>query len=120
MYLAAKKLNIPVIIHEGNKKAGLANKVGSNFAKEIFQMFPNSIKGAKTIGMPLRSEISNLNKESSRNNARITFGLDPNRQTLLVFGGSQGASSINKAIVGSLPELASSNIQILHAMGSKN
>lgn len=120
MYLAAKKLNIPVIIHEGNKKAGLANKIGSKFAKDVFQMFPNSIKGAKTIGMPLRSEISNLNKESSRKSARLNFGLDQNKQTLLVFGGSQGASSINKAIVDSLQELESLNIQILHAIGSKN
>ena len=120
VYLAAKKLKIPVIIHEGNKKAGLANRVGSKFAQEIFQMFPNSIKGAKTIGMPLRTEISNLNKESARSNARVSFGLDPNKQTLLVFGGSQGASSINKAIVESLQELQSSNIQVLHAIGSKN
>jgi UDP-N-acetylglucosamine--N-acetylmuramyl-(pentapeptide) pyrophosphoryl-undecaprenol N-acetylglucosamine transferase len=120
MYLAAKKLNISVIIHEGNKKAGLANRIGSKFAKDIFQMFPNSIKGAKTIGMPLRSEISNLNKESSRIGARVSFGLDPNKSTLLVFGGSQGASSINKAIVESLQELESLNIQILHAIGSKN
>lgn len=120
MYLAAKKLKIPVIIHEGNKKAGLANRVGSKFAKEVFQMFPNSIKGAKTIGMPLRTEISNLNKETARNNARVSFGLDPNKQTLLVFGGSQGASSVNKAIVGSLEELADTNIQILHAIGNKN
>ena len=120
VYLAAKKLKIPVIIHEGNKKAGLANRVGSKFAQEIFQMFPNSIKGAKTIGMPLRTEISNLNKESARNNARVSFGLDPNKQTLLVFGGSQGASSINKAIVESLQELQSSNIQVLHSIGSKN
>ena len=120
MYLAAKKLNIPVIIHEGNKKAGLANRVGSKFAQEIFQMFPNSIKGAKTIGMPLRTEISNLNKELSRNNARVSFGLDPNKPTLLVFGGSQGATSINKAIAASLQELQSLNIQILHALGSKN
>jgi len=120
VYLAAKKLKIPVIIHEGNKKAGLANRVGSKFAQEIFQMFPNSIKGAKTIGMPLRTEISNLNKESARNTARVSFGLDPNKQTLLVFGGSQGASSINKAIVESLQELQSSNIQVLHSIGSKN
>lgn len=120
MYLAAKKLNIPVIIHEGNKKAGLANRIGSRFAEEIFQMFPNSIKGAKTIGMPLRSEISNLNKVSSRDNARVSFGLDPNKPTLLVFGGSQGSSSINKAIVGSLSELKNLNIQVLHAIGNKN
>jgi UDP-N-acetylglucosamine--N-acetylmuramyl-(pentapeptide) pyrophosphoryl-undecaprenol N-acetylglucosamine transferase len=94
--------------------------VGSKFAQEIFQMFPNSIKGAKTIGMPLRTEISNLNKELSRNNARVSFGLEPNKPTLLVFGGSQGATSINKTIAASLQELQSLNIQILHALGSKN
>lgn len=120
VYMAAKKLKIPVVIHEGNKKAGLANYLGSKFANEVFQMFPNSISGAKTIGMPLRREITNLNKEASRIAARQSFGLNPTLPTLLVFGGSQGAQSINKAVVESLSELQKLNIQILHAIGNKN
>lgn len=120
VYLAAKKLNIPVIIHEGNKKAGLANRVGSKFAKQIFQMFPDSIKGAQTIGMPIRKEISRLNRENSRIQARINFGLDPDKKTILVFGGSQGSININKSIVECLASLDELNIQILHSIGNKN
>lgn len=120
VYNAASKLKIPVIVHEGNKKPGLANQIGSKIAKQVFQMFPDSLKGAQTIGMPVRKEISNLNREKEKNNARQYFGLAPEKATLLVFGGSQGSQSINKALVDSLPELESLGIQILHAVGSKN
>ena len=120
VYMAARRLKIPVVIHEGNKKAGLANYLGSKFADEVFQMFPESITGAKTVGMPLRKEITNLNVNENKISAYQAFGLDPARKTLLVFGGSQGSQTINKALVGALPELKDLNIQIIHAIGSKN
>lgn len=120
VYLAARKLKIPIVIHEGNKKAGLANRIGSRFAAQVFQLFPDSIKGAQTVGMPLRAEISNLDKNLMRTTARQNFKLDENKQTLLVFGGSQGASSINRVLVDCLPEFEKLNIQVLHAIGNKN
>ena len=76
VYLAARKLKIPIVIHEGNKKAGLANRIGSRFADQVFQMFPDSIKGAQTVGMPIRAEISNLDKNLMRTTARKNFNLD--------------------------------------------
>jgi UDP-N-acetylglucosamine--N-acetylmuramyl-(pentapeptide) pyrophosphoryl-undecaprenol N-acetylglucosamine transferase len=120
VYLAARKMRIPIIVHEGNKKAGLANRIGSKFAKQVFQMFPGSIKGASTIGMPLRRELSDLNKESTRANARQLLGLKRDLKTVLVFGGSQGAVVINKVLIESLIDLEKMNIQILHSIGNKN
>jgi UDP-N-acetylglucosamine--N-acetylmuramyl-(pentapeptide) pyrophosphoryl-undecaprenol N-acetylglucosamine transferase len=120
VYLAARKMRIPIIVHEGNKKAGLANRIGSKFAKQVFQMFPGSIKGASTIGMPLRREISGLTKESTKSNARNILGLKNDIKTVLVFGGSQGAAFINKVIFDSLIDLEKINIQILHSIGNKN
>jgi UDP-N-acetylglucosamine--N-acetylmuramyl-(pentapeptide) pyrophosphoryl-undecaprenol N-acetylglucosamine transferase len=120
VYLAAKKLNIPIIIHEGNKKAGLANRLGARFATEVFQMFPKSIKGAQTIGMPLATEINELDKNKLKSEAYKFFNLDPNKKTLLVFGGSQGARSINTALFESLERIQDLNIQIIHSVGKKN
>jgi UDP-N-acetylglucosamine--N-acetylmuramyl-(pentapeptide) pyrophosphoryl-undecaprenol N-acetylglucosamine transferase len=120
VYLAAKKLGVPIIVHEGNKKAGLANRIGSRFAKQVFQMFPGSIKGALTIGMPLRREISTLDKDAARLNARKSFGLASDKKTVLVFGGSQGAAFINHVISESLEQLQKMDIQILHSIGNKN
>lgn len=120
VYFAAKSLSIPIIIHEGNKKAGIANRLGSRFAKQIYQMFDGSIDGAITIGMPLRQDIKKLNRESAKKEALEHFNLKANKPTLLVFGGSQGASSINKAISEAMPELDSAGIQVLHALGKKN
>jgi UDP-N-acetylglucosamine--N-acetylmuramyl-(pentapeptide) pyrophosphoryl-undecaprenol N-acetylglucosamine transferase len=120
VYLAAKKLGVPIIVHEGNKKAGLANRIGSRFAKQVFQMFPGSIKGALTIGMPLRREISTLDRDATRLNARKNFGLANDKKTVLVFGGSQGAAFINQVISESLEQLQKMDIQILHSIGSKN
>lgn len=120
VYLAAKKLGVPIIVHEGNKKAGLANRIGSRFAKQVFQMFPGSIKGALTIGMPLRREISTLDKDAARLNARKSFGLASDKKTVLVFGGSQGAAFINHVISESLEQLQKMDIQVLHSIGNKN
>ena len=120
VYLAAKKLGVPIIVHEGNKKAGLANRIGSRFAKQVFQMFPGSLKGALTIGMPLKREISTLDKDATRLNARKSFGLSNDKKTVLVFGGSQGAAFINQVISESLEQLQRMNIQILHSIGNKN
>ncbi len=119
-YIAAFLKGIPVIVHEGNKKPGFANKIGSLIAKEVFEMFPGSIKKAKTIGMPIRQELKDFQKENLKNAALKFFNLNENFKTLLVFGGSQGAKSINKAIEELIPLIDGKNIQVIHALGQKN
>jgi UDP-N-acetylglucosamine--N-acetylmuramyl-(pentapeptide) pyrophosphoryl-undecaprenol N-acetylglucosamine transferase len=75
---------------------------------------------ARHIGMPLRRTIAGLDRVGLRAQARAHFGLDPDRPTLLVTGGSQGARRINEAVVDAAPGLTAQGIQILHAAGLRN
>ena len=119
-YLAARN-RIPIVVHEANARAGLANKVGARYAVKVAAAVPNSGLGdAEIIGIPLRRSITSLDRAALRAKARAHFGLDPNAPTLLVTGGSQGAQSINRAVSGAARELADAGIGVLHAYGRKN
>ena len=74
--------------------------MGARFTPYVGSAVPDAIAGARHIGMPLRPAIAQLDREVVRAEARAAFGLDPDRPTLLVFGGSQGARSLNEAVVG--------------------
>ena len=68
----------------------------------------------------MRRSITTLDRAALRAEARKHFGLDPDAPTLLVFGGSQGAASINNAISGAAKDFADAGIGVLHAHGPKN
>jgi UDP-N-acetylglucosamine--N-acetylmuramyl-(pentapeptide) pyrophosphoryl-undecaprenol N-acetylglucosamine transferase len=119
-YLAARG-RVPIVVHEANKAPGLANKVGARFAKRVAVAVPGTpLPGAEVVGIPLRQSITTLNRPALRAEARAFFGLDPAAPTLLVFGGSQGAQSINGALSAAAKELADAGIGVLHAHGAKN
>ncbi|RZQ63225.1 undecaprenyldiphospho-muramoylpentapeptide beta-N-acetylglucosaminyltransferase [Amycolatopsis suaedae] len=119
-YLAARG-RVPIVVHEANKTAGLANKVGARFAARVAVAVPGTpLPGAEVVGIPLRRSITTLDRPALRAEARRHFGLDPDAPTLLVFGGSQGARSINEAVSGAAKELADAGIGVLHAHGPKN
>lgn len=91
-YLAAKRLGVPIVIHEANARPGLANKIGSRYAAQVAVATPDSkLRNSRYIGIPLRHTIATLDRAAVRPEARAAFGLDPNLPTLLVSGGSQGA-----------------------------
>lgn len=120
-YLAARRAGIPVVVHEANARAGLANRVGARSAARVASATPDSsLRGAEYVGMPLRRSISTLDRDAVREHARSEFGLDPDRPTLLVFGGSQGARRINEALAGSAAGLVEAGVQVLHAAGRDN
>ncbi|HEX5254476.1 MAG TPA: glycosyltransferase, partial [Mycobacterium sp.] len=99
-YLAARG-RVPIVVHEANARAGLANKIGARFADRILAAVPDSgLPRAEVIGIPLRRAISSLDRRALRAQAREHFGLDPAAPTLLVTGGSQGARSLNTAVSG--------------------
>jgi UDP-N-acetylglucosamine--N-acetylmuramyl-(pentapeptide) pyrophosphoryl-undecaprenol N-acetylglucosamine transferase len=75
---------------------------------------------AVVTGLPLRPAIVDLDRKKSRAEAAKAFGLDPERPTLLVFGGSQGAQSINAAVAAAQVELAAAGIQVLQSVGARN
>jgi UDP-N-acetylglucosamine--N-acetylmuramyl-(pentapeptide) pyrophosphoryl-undecaprenol N-acetylglucosamine transferase len=72
------------------------------------------------IGIPLRPAISQLDRAALRAEARARFVLDAERPTLLVFGGSQGARTINWAASGAAAGLRNAGVQVLHVIGPKN
>lgn len=118
-YLAARG-RVPIVIHEANAKAGIANRVGAHFTPYVAEATANSIKGAETLGIPLRTELADLDRSAVRSHAREFFQLDPDRQCLLVFGGSLGARRINEAVVAAAPEIIGAGFQILHVVGGNN
>ena len=120
-YLAARKLGIPVVVHEANALPGWANKLGSKFAAATGVAFKSTpLKNASFVGMPLRKEIEALVVGSDKEFARKHFGLDANSITLLVTGGSLGARKINQTIEDSRNVLSAAGIQVLHIVGGKS
>ncbi|MGO1538990.1 MAG: UDP-N-acetylglucosamine--N-acetylmuramyl-(pentapeptide) pyrophosphoryl-undecaprenol N-acetylglucosamine transferase [Leucobacter sp.] len=117
-YRAGYKERVPVVIHEANAVPGLANKLGARNSRYVGVTFAGTpIRGAQVTGMPLRPEITGLDREAVRAEARVHFGLDPDRTTLLVTGGSLGARAINQGISGSAREIVDAGTQVLHVWG---
>ena len=126
-YLAARSRHIPVAVHEQNAVPGLANKVAARFAAGVYTAFPDTpLPGAEFIGMPLRAnvaELANLDEQDRaerRRRTRKELGLDEDRPTLLVSGGSQGAVSVNTAVVHARGQLLADGVQVLHVLGPRN
>lgn len=120
-YLAARRAGIPIVVHEQNALPGLANRIGARLAARVTATVPGTpLHRAEHVGMPLRRAISSLDRPAARAGARAEFGLDADRPTLLVVGGSQGAASLNRAAVGAADALTAAGIQVLHARGPKN
>lgn len=120
-YLAAKKIGIPVVVHEANALPGWANKLGAKFASAVGVAFRSTpLTNAQLVGMPLRHEIEEISRHPNQFEARKHFGLKLETVTLLVTGGSLGAKSINDTVVASKPLLLAAGIQVLHVSGSKS
>ncbi|HRO29387.1 MULTISPECIES: undecaprenyldiphospho-muramoylpentapeptide beta-N-acetylglucosaminyltransferase [Micrococcaceae] len=118
VYLAAARRRVPVVIHEANVRAGLANRVGARRAAAVATAFPETVlPGALHVGMPMRREISALDREAAREPARRALGLDPSATTVVVTGGSSGALNVNRTIAAALPALAGAGLQVLHLTG---
>lgn len=119
-YLAARG-RIPIVVHEANRRPGLANRVGARFADTVGVALDGTpLPGARVLGMPLRRSITSLDRDSLRAKAREHFGLSQDAPTLVVAGGSQGARSINTAVSGAAEAFADAGIGVLHAHGPRN
>lgn len=126
-YLAARGLpggrrrRIPVVIHEANARAGIANRVGARSADRILSAVPDSgLRRAEVVGVPVRATITALDRTALRAEARAHFGFADDARVLLVFGGSQGAVSLNRAVSAAATDLAAAGVSVLHAHGPKN
>ncbi|WP_216897238.1 undecaprenyldiphospho-muramoylpentapeptide beta-N-acetylglucosaminyltransferase [Nocardia alni] len=125
-YLAARRGRrpVPVVVHEANVKAGIANKVGALRAARVLAAVPKSgvrMRGdAEIVGIPVRQAIATLDRAGLRARAREHFGLPAEGPVLLVFGGSQGARTLNEAVSAAAPQLLAAGISVLHAHGPRN
>ena len=120
-YLAARlslRHRIPVVVHEANARAGIANRIGARFATVVAAAVPGSgLDNARVVGNPVRRSLSGLDLPALRREAREYFGLDPDAPTLLVIGGSLGAVTLNEAFSGVATELGRAGVGVLHAHG---
>jgi UDP-N-acetylglucosamine--N-acetylmuramyl-(pentapeptide) pyrophosphoryl-undecaprenol N-acetylglucosamine transferase len=118
-YLAARRAGVPIVVHEQNSRPGFANRLGSWLTGWVAVSFPGTpLRHAVRTGLPLRSEITGLDRAAVRRAARQEFGLDPDRQTLLVFGGSLGAQRLNQVLPELAADFAERGVQVLHIAGA--
>ena len=111
---AARRLGIPIILHESDTVSGWANWIVGRWAAEICTGFEGSIKSPKAVftGIPIREDMT----AGSRQRGLNITGLSRTRPVLLVVGGSQGALEINRAVARHLPELLDC-CEIIHLTG---
>jgi UDP-N-acetylglucosamine--N-acetylmuramyl-(pentapeptide) pyrophosphoryl-undecaprenol N-acetylglucosamine transferase len=123
-YLAARGgartgRRVPVVIHEANASAGLANRVGARSAQRVLSAVADpGLRRAEVVGVPVREAITSLDRAALRSEARAHFGFADDAR--LVFGGSQGAASLNRAVSAAAGDLAAAGVAVLHAHGAKN
>lgn len=117
---AAKNIGAKAFLHESNTIPGRANRWLSRFVDRCFVGFPQAAdrlrhRNVTVTGTPVRPQFQPRDAAS----CRTALGLEPDVPTILVMGGSQGASGINDLIVNSLSLLASApqRLQFLHLTG---
>lgn len=115
---AASKLKVPTIIHEQNSVAGMTNKFLSKYVdkigicfSDVAQDFP--AEKVVMVGNPRAQEVAGIEKSA----VLTEFGLEPNKPTVLIFGGSRGAMAINDAMMASIEVFKTKPYQILYASG---
>lgn len=117
---AAQRAGVPTVIQEQNSYAGVTNKLLGKKAKKICvaydkmdRFFPSD-SIVKT-GNPIRSSL--LNNNLSKEEARKILGLEPDKPTLLVVGGSLGALTINESMEKGIRKLVEKGIQVIWQTG---
>lgn len=117
---AAQKAKIPTLLQEQNSYAGVTNKLLAAKAEKIcvaydgMERFFPADRIVKT-GNPVRKDLLDARKEKGK--ARESFGLDANRPTILVVGGSLGARTLNESMEARIRDLADRGIQVIWQTG---
>lgn len=118
---AAGKSGIPTVLQEQNSYAGLTNKLLAQKAKKICVAYNNMdsyFPKEKIVftGNPVRNDI--IDVDNKRDKAIKFFELDPNKKTLLSFGGSLGARTLNESLIANLQQLIDADVQVIWQIGS--
>ncbi len=116
---AGKSLRVPTFLHDSNAVPGKTNRFLAKYVNKVLlglepakAFFPNA--DCEVVGTPLRDEMKTL---PARETAMAKYGLDPKNQTVLVFGGSQGAQKLNSLVVEAAKK-STATVQFLHVAGS--
>lgn len=121
---AARKLNIPTILHESNAYPGIAVKVLSRKVNTVLVGFEDAKKRlpkAKKVvvsGTPTKLKKIDLSSEQ-KEGLKKELKIKNNLPIVLVFGGSQGAKSINEALIGIIRKKLNIDYNIIWAVGTK-
>jgi UDP-N-acetylglucosamine--N-acetylmuramyl-(pentapeptide) pyrophosphoryl-undecaprenol N-acetylglucosamine transferase len=119
--LGAAFFGVPTAIHEQNALPGLTNRVLGRAARAVLLTFAESSvycrsRRVHVTGLPVRPAVGVLTRAAGA----AALGLDAERPVLLVTGGSRGALSLNKALLGLLPRLAARpDVQLIWVTGSE-
>lgn len=120
---AGKMAGARTAVHESNSYAGRANRLLAPWVNHVFIGFAAAAnqlgnRSVQFTGTPVRSQFEPVDPGP----CRMALGLDPESPVLLITGGSQGASAVNKAVLEAVPALLKSipNIQFLHITGTAN
>lgn len=121
LLLAAKRAGIPYLIQEQNSFAGVTNKKLGNKAAKIcvaFEGMERFFPASKIMltGNPIRPDAVNI--EGKQAEALAFFGLDANKPTVLITGGSLGALTLNQALKTHYSDLVNAGVQVIWQCGS--
>ncbi len=111
LIFAAWRRGVPRAVHESNAVLGLANAAAKKLGAGLVWGLPPeepSLDGT-LVGTPVRPALWSRREAAA---SRLALGLSPDRPTLLVFGGSQGAQGLNAALPRALKNLP--DVQVLH------
>jgi UDP-N-acetylglucosamine--N-acetylmuramyl-(pentapeptide) pyrophosphoryl-undecaprenol N-acetylglucosamine transferase len=113
--LMSKLAGYPLVLHEQNSIAGLANKVLAHVAKRVLVAFPNALPDAEWTGNPIRAELARALPPKERYAARS------GRLNILVVGGSLGAAALNETVPKALAQLdRQTRPHVVHQAGAKH
>lgn len=116
----AGSMGIPTLLQEQNSYAGVTNKLLAKQAKKIcvaYEGMERFFDKEKIIltGNPVRQGL--LNPTCTREEAIASFGLNPDKRTVLILGGSLGARTINQCLMNHLAEIKTSGVQFVWQTG---
>ncbi|MEX2015947.1 MAG: undecaprenyldiphospho-muramoylpentapeptide beta-N-acetylglucosaminyltransferase [Candidatus Hydrogenedentales bacterium] len=117
----AQRRGVPTVLHEQNKRLGLANRLLAARATRLLLSYPETVgdypaERARVVGNPVRAGFVSPPDKAQ---ARKQWELEPDVPVVLVAGGSQGAQTINAALANALPEFAKGSIQFIWMTGTE-
>lgn len=117
----AQRMGVPTVLHEQNKRLGMANRILARRASLILLSYPETVGDyprdrAQVVGNPVRAGFLT---PPERNAACQTFGLNPEIPVILVCGGSQGARTLNTAMAQALASFNTDEVQFLWMAGGQ-